>query len=166
VVAPTMLAHHFLKTLEENAPAYILNVSSLASFFPLPKKVVYGSTKSYLVSFSRSLNMEMKEKNVFVSTVCPGGMNTTPLLILQNKNQKGVARWSIMNPEEVAKVAIDGMFKKKKVIIPGFWNKLVILLDKLLPKWIKEMITKMAMKRAQPFYNPRIIPINPLKKAI
>jgi short-subunit dehydrogenase len=166
VVAPTLLTHYFLRTLEENTPAHILNVSSLAGFFSLPKKVVYGGTKSYLLSFSKSLRKELKEKNVFVSTICPGGMNTTPMLILQNKNQSCIGRWSIMNPEEVAKVAIGKMLDKKEVIIPGFWNRFVMLLDKLLPTRIKELLTERTMKRAKPIYNPSIIPINTLKKAI
>ena len=166
VVAPTLLTHCFLQKLERNSPSYILNVGSLASFFYLPKKGVYGGTKSYLVAFSKSLRRELKSKNVYVSTVCPGGMNTTPMLILQNKNMKGMGRWSVMNPEEVAKIAIDGMFRKKEVIIPGFWNRLFMFLDKLLPKWYKEILTDRSMKQAKPIANPITFSIQPLKPAI
>jgi len=42
VVAPTLLSHLFLEMLEENNPAFFLNVSSLAGFFFLHKKQVYG----------------------------------------------------------------------------------------------------------------------------
>jgi short-subunit dehydrogenase len=166
VIAPTLLTHCFLQTLEANSPSYILNVGSLASFFYLPKKGVYGGTKSYLVSFSKSLRRELKSKSVFVSTVCPGGMNTTPMLILQNKNMKGMGRWSVMNPEEVAKIAIDGMMAKKEVIIPGFWNRLFMFLDKLLPKWFKEILTDRSMKQSKTFSNPITFSIKPLKTAI
>jgi short-subunit dehydrogenase len=166
VVAPTLLTHFFLETLEKNSPSYILNVGSLASFFYLPKKGVYGGTKSYLVSFSKSLGRELKSKNIFVSTVCPGGMNTTPILILQNKNMKGMGRWSVMNPEAVAKIAIDGMMAKKEVIIPGFWNRLFMFLDKLLPKWFKEFLTERSMKQSKTFSSPVTFSIKPLKTAI
>jgi short-subunit dehydrogenase len=166
VVAPTLLTHFFLETLEKNSPSYILNVGSLASFFYLPKKGVYGGTKSYLVSFSKSLGRELRSKNIFVSTVCPGGMNTTPILILQNKNMKGMGRWSVMNPEAVAKIAIDGMMAKKEVIIPGFWNRLFMFLDKLLPKWFKEFLTERSMKQSKTFSSPVTFSIKPLKTAI
>lgn len=166
VVAPTLFTHFFLETLEKNSPSHILNVGSLASFFNLPKKGVYGGTKSYLVSFSKSLRRELKTKNVFVSTVCPGGMNTTPMLILQNKNMKGMGRWSVMDPEEVAKIAIDGMLAKKGVIIPGFWNSLFMLFDKLLPKWFKEILIERSMKQARAFKNPVTHSILPLKTAV
>jgi short-subunit dehydrogenase len=166
VVAPTFLTHFFLQTLEKNSPSYILNVGSLASFFYLPKKGVYGGTKSYLVSFSKSLRRELKSRKVYVSTVCPGGMNTTPMLILQNKNMKGMGRWSVMNPEEVARIAIDKMLAKKELIIPGFWNKLFMLMNALLPKWYKEMLTDKNMKQAKAIKNPIEVYMKPLKTAI
>jgi uncharacterized protein len=165
VIAPTLLTHSFLQTLEKNSPSYILNVGSLASFFCLPKKGVYGGTKSYLVSFSKSLRREFKSKNIFVSTVCPGGMNTTPMLILQNKNMKGMGRWSVMNPEEVARIAINEMLAKKDLIIPGFWNRLFMLLNKLLPTWYKEILTDKNMDRARAIKSPVEIYL-PLKPAI
>ena len=166
VMAPTILTHLFLGLLEQNSPSYILNVSSLASFFYLPKKQVYGGTKSYLVSFSKSLRRELKRKNVFVSTVCPGGMNTTPMLILQNRSLQGIGRWSIMNPEDVAGIAIEKMFKKRGLIIPGFWNRVFIVMDKLIPKWLKEILTDRQMNKSKVFTNPLTPVITTLKTAI
>jgi uncharacterized protein len=166
VVAPTLLTHLFLEILEESNPAYILNVSSLAGFFYLPKKQVYGGTKSYLFSFSKSLGQELKRKNVYVTTVCPGGMNTTPMLIRQHLSNTGISRWSVMDPGEVAVIAMDGLLKRKKLIIPGFWNKFFILLDKLIPEWIKEKITDSRMKKVKVFNNPIAPLITPLKRAI
>ena len=166
VVAPTLLTHLFLAMLEENTPSHILNVSSLAGFFYLPKKQVYGATKSFLLSFSKSLRRELKRKNVFVSTVCPGGMNTTPMLIIQNRCQKGISRWSVMNPEDVAKITIGKMLKGKELIVPGFWNRVFILLDKLIPKKIKDMIIDLQTRKIKPFKNPVTPFINPLKTAV
>jgi len=166
VVSPTILTHLFIQSLPQNSPAYILNVSSLASFFYLPKKQVYGGTKSYLVAFSRSLRRELKNKGISVSVICPGGMNTNAQIVFQNLKTHGLGRWSIMDPDVVAKIAIDGMFKKKEMIIPGFWNRMFMLFDKLLPKWYKEMLTERTMKEAKPIGNPLIVTINPLKTAI
>lgn len=166
VVSPTLLTHLFLQNHSKKLPAHILNVSSLASFFYLPKKQVYGGTKSYLVSFSRSLRRELKGKGISVSVICPGGMNTNPQTVFQNLQTHGLGRWSIMNPEEVAKIAIDGMLKKKEVIIPGFWNKVFMLLDKFLPKWYKEMLTDNSMKKTRAINNPTIFSLNSLRTAV
>ena len=87
-------------------------------------------------------------------------------MVFQNLNIHGLGRWSIMNPETVAKIAIDGMLNKKELIIPGFWNKMFMLFDNLLPKWYKEMLTDRSMKEAKTISNPLIFSINPLKTAI
>jgi short-subunit dehydrogenase len=166
VVSPTLLTHLFLQNLSQHTPAYILNVSSLASFFYLPKKQVYGGTKSYLVAFSRSLRRELKSRRISVSVICPGGMNTNAQMVFQNLNTHGLSRWSIMDPEAVAKIAINGMLKKKELIIPGFWNQVFMFFDKLLPKWYKEMLTDTSMKKVRTIYNPVIFSINPLKTAV
>jgi len=108
----------------------------------------------------------LKRKNVYVTTVCPGGMNTTPMLIRQHLSNTGVSRWSVMDPGEVATIAIDGLLKRKKFIIPGFWNNIFILLDKLIPEWIKEKITESRMKKTKVFHNPVTQLITPLKTAI
>jgi short-subunit dehydrogenase len=165
-VAPTLITHLFLEMLESYTPSYILNVSSLASFFYLPKKQVYGGTKSYLVSFSKSLRRELIQKNIYVSVVCPGGMNTNAALTVSNFNQKGFNRWCIMNPEEVARITIDKMLKKKEVIIPGKWNRFFIILDHFLPTFIKEWITQLVIKKTKVYKNPVTSLIPSLKTAV
>jgi short-subunit dehydrogenase len=138
VTAPTILISLLLKNLKANAPAGILNISSMAGFFALPKKQVYGGTKAYLTSFSKSLGKELKKDNVSVTTICPGGLNTTSRLCYQNRIVGWLTRESVLNPEDAAKIAIKGMFDKKGVIVPGFINKFLMLLDKLLPEFIKD----------------------------
>ena len=108
VLATTLLTRLFLKTLQLNSHSYILNVGSMASFFYLPKKQVYGATKSFIYFFSKSLRKELRKNNVHVSVLCPGGMNTNLALTLMNKTGNRLSRLSVMNPEEVVPVAIDG----------------------------------------------------------
>ncbi len=141
VSAPTLLIKLLLKNLKTNTPAGILNVGSMASFFALPKKQVYGGTKAYLLSFSKSLRKELKKDNISVTTVCPGGLNTTTRLCYQNRLCSWITRKSILNPEEAAKISIDGMLKGERIIIPGFVNKCFMLLDKILPEFIKDKLT-------------------------
>ncbi|HEX7845300.1 MAG TPA: SDR family NAD(P)-dependent oxidoreductase [Chitinophagaceae bacterium] len=151
VTAPTLLTHLLLENLQQNNPSHILNVSSLASFFYLPAKQVYGATKSYLVSFSKSLGCELKQKNISVSAICPGGMNTTLAQVIQNRSLKGISRWSVMDPEDVAKVAIDNMLHKKQLIVPGFWNRLFLLMNRILPQFLKDGLIQLQTKRQRAF---------------
>ena len=147
VLAPTLLTKLLLGNLKKSSPSAILNISSMAAFFPLQKKQVYCGTKSYLLSFSKSLKKELIKDNISVTVICPGGLNTTMRLCYQHRIVGWITREAVLNPEEAAKIAIDGMLHKKMVIVPGFVNKCFMFLDKLLPEFIKDMLTNKEIKK-------------------
>lgn len=147
VTAPTLLISLLLKNLKTNAPAGILNISSMAGFFALPKKQVYCGTKSYLTSFSKSLGKELKKDNISVTTICPGGLNTTSRLCYQNRIVGWLTRESVLNPEDAAKIAINAMLTKQRITVPGFVNKCLMVLDKLLPEFIKDYLTNRELNK-------------------
>lgn len=149
-LASTILTSLFLDILKKNAPSHILNVGSLCSYFYLAKKQVYGATKSFIYFFSKSLRRELKNDNINVSVICPGPMNTNPSVIMVTKSSNWIARQSAMYPEDVAKIAIDGLLKKKEEIIPGRINKSFLLLNKILPAFIKRMLTNNEMNKLCP----------------
>lgn len=155
VTAPTVLTRLFLDDLKRTAPSYILNVSSLACFFALPTKQVYSGTKAYLLQFSRSLQRELKEDNIAVSVVCPGGMDTRWQLMIKHRlDPSWLMRQSILHPARVSAIAIDGMLKKKGLIIPGAWNKCFLFWNQIFPKWFKNYLTRHQMKRLKPILTP------------
>lgn len=147
VTTPTLLIRLLLPNLKLSAPAYILNISSMASFFTLQKKQVYGATKAYLTSFSKSLGKELKRNNISVTAICPGGLNTTTRICYQNRIMGWISRESVLNPEAAAIIAINAMIKKDKVVIPGFINKCLMILDKLLPEFIKDKLANREIKK-------------------
>ena len=67
-----------LPLLEKNAPSYILNVSSLAGFAPIPSKNMYSATKAAVIYFSYGLRFQLKKKNISVSCLVPGPVFTKP----------------------------------------------------------------------------------------
>jgi uncharacterized protein len=166
VMAPTILSRLFLNDLKQTAPAYILNISSLAGFFNLPKKQVYGATKSYLVAFSKSLRCELKENNISVSVVCPAGMNTNVQVSLLNRTGNWLTRISITNPEDIAPMVINNMLKGKEMIIPGFVTHLFLLFDKFLPAIIKKRMISKGIQKLKPskpsFISPPTVHPSPM----
>ena len=147
IMATTLLTHLFLEMLRSNGPSYILNVGSLCSYFFLAKKQVYGATKSFIYFFSKSLRKEVKNDGITVSVICPGSMNTNTSVTMLLKTSGWLSRLSVLNPDEVAPIAINGLLKGKEVIIPGQVNKMFLLADKFLPEFIKKMITGRQMKK-------------------
>jgi len=74
--ALTRLTHALLPALRTFEDAAILNVSSSASFVPVPQLAVYAATKSYVTSFSEALRAELRGTGVTVTVLCPGPVDT------------------------------------------------------------------------------------------
>ena len=54
----------------------ILMFASAASFLPQPDFAVYAATKAFVLSYSRALNEELKDRDIAVTAVCPGPVRT------------------------------------------------------------------------------------------
>ncbi|MFH4967749.1 SDR family NAD(P)-dependent oxidoreductase [Gaetbulibacter sp. M240] len=150
VTTPTLLIRLLLDNLKQSERAGILNISSMASFFTLPKKQVYGATKSYITAFSKTLNKELRQHNISVTTICPGGLNTTTRLCYQNRLVSWVTRQTVLNPEEAANIAINAMLQHKTLLVPGFVNQCLMFLNKILPEFIKDRLTNRELDKFPP----------------
>jgi len=110
----------------------VLNVGSVVSFFPRPSNTTYAASKAFIRSFTDSLNRKYKDHGILVSCLYPGLTFTNFF-----EDPDSLRKHTILGqePEHVAKVAIKGLNKNKRVIIPGLKNKLVIFLGKFLYKY-------------------------------
>ncbi|HEV7332598.1 MAG TPA: SDR family NAD(P)-dependent oxidoreductase [Flavisolibacter sp.] len=165
VIAPTILSRLLVADLRRHAPAHILNISSIAGFFALPNKQVYSATKAYLFRFSKSLRTELKRDNIHVSVLCPGGMDTRWELLMEHRmHANWLCRQSIMHPAKVAAIALDSMLQNKAVIVPGVWNKVFLLWNRIFPGWLKHHLTRYQMRKLKPILTP--VPNEPLMTKI
>lgn len=76
ITALTHLTHLLVPAMLRAGRAAILNVSSVAGFFPIPQMAVYAATKAYVTSFSEALRMELRPKGISVTALCPGPVPT------------------------------------------------------------------------------------------
>ncbi len=118
----------------KNERMYILNVSSMAGFFPIPMKAVYSSSKRYLIEVTRVLNYELKSEGVNVSVVCPAGMPTKDIIKRKIESQGFFGRLTTMDTEVVVKRSIDKMIKGKVVYVPGVLNSTLLRLSCVIPR--------------------------------
>ena len=77
-------------------------------------------------------------------------MNTNISVIQLNNSTGWLARNAVLNPEQVAPIAIEGLLKQKEVIIPGFVNKLFLFMNRILPSAIKKMMICRQMNSLKP----------------
>ena len=135
-----LLTKLFLPEIQQQKKGYILNLGSLASFYPIPFKIVYAGSKTFIYSFSRALRSELTNTSVKVSVLCPGPIITSPEVIERIKQGGFWARVTSMRSQKMANIAINALFKGKAVIIPGALNKIFIMVDKFIPGQIKQQI--------------------------
>ncbi len=76
ITALTHLTHLLVPRMIRGGRAAVLNVSSVAGFFPLPNMAVYSATKAYVTSFSEAIGMELRPHGVTVTALCPGPVPT------------------------------------------------------------------------------------------
>ena len=130
----------FVEMLKKHSNAYIVNIASAAAYQSIPGLNIYAATKSFVLSFSRGLNYELRNTSVSVSVACPGATDTNFANRANATSEKAqkLAKQFNMQPSEVAKIIVAGMFAKKIEIVVGFVNKLGVFLAWILPKRLLE----------------------------
>jgi short-subunit dehydrogenase len=134
------LTHQLLPVLQQNKQAYILNVASTTAYQAMPALSTYGASKTFVLSFTRALAYELKDTPVSVSCLSPGATETSFIERAGMDDFKEFAAKFSMQPDEVARIALKGMFNKKVEIVPGFLNRLGVLGATLLNKRFIERI--------------------------
>ncbi len=116
------------------AGGHIIELDSLSSFQPVPYIGVYGATKAFVLSYSRSLARELRPRSIKVCAVCPGWVRTEFFDRAKTKNEKAVTYYNhIWESEDVVRTALRDAYKGKDVSIHGFSIKAQVLATKLLP---------------------------------
>lgn len=115
--------------------ARILNIASQASFQPLPYMNIYSATKAFVRSYSRALNVELRERGITVTAVCPGWMDT-PFF---DRGVIGAAKaptrfLGMTTPDRVAAKALRDADRGRDISVCSLYVKFCHLAAKLLPQ--------------------------------
>lgn len=123
MVLPHMAAH-----------GIIVNFASVAAFLPQPEFSVYAATKSYVLSFSRALNVECKKRDISVTAVCPGPVKTEFFDIAE---ETGATPWYkkyfYVDSKKVVHKAFEDAISRKEISVYSLPMKLFLVLSKILP---------------------------------
>ncbi len=128
-----------------NKGAHIIQLDSLSSFQPVPYIGVYGATKAFVLSYSRSLDRELRGRGIRVCAVCPGWVRTEFFDRAKTKNEKAVTYYNkVWESADVVKTALRDAYRGKDVSIHGFSVRAQVFATKLLPHslvmniWLKQ----------------------------
>lgn len=140
VRAVTQLSSWFALRRSATGKGWILNMSSMSCWMPMPGIALYSSTKAFIRVFSRSLHYEMKDYGVGVTVACPGGIATDLFGLPDNLKKLAVSIHALDTPERFAKKAINKMLRKKRQYINGWLNRFSIFFVGITPTPVRMLV--------------------------
>lgn len=115
--------------------ANIINVASSAAFAPQPSFAVYAATKSYVLSLSTALNRELMSRNICVTAVCPGPVDTEFFDIAEkHHNVKLYKKMLRSKASKVVETALLDAYHSYHISVHGFTMKLFRFVCKIVPR--------------------------------
>ncbi len=112
----------------------IIQFASAAAFVPQVDFSVYAATKAYVLSFSRSLNEELKKDKISVTAVCPGPVDTEFFKIAEKGNSGFAFKKGFMvNAQDVVFKALLDSYKRRAVSVYSFYMQAFRVLCKVIP---------------------------------
>ncbi|MBE7083105.1 MAG: SDR family NAD(P)-dependent oxidoreductase [Clostridiales bacterium] len=130
--ATICLTHALLSRREEKAE--LITVSSMSGTTPMPYFALYSATKDMLINFSKSLHYELKKEGVKVTVIAPGGVPTRQDIIEDIKGQGLWGKLASKSPIFVAEKSLKAVKRNKLMYIPGYLNRFLYRLIKILPQ--------------------------------
>lgn len=142
VRALTMLTYFLAPELKSHNRSYLLNISSFGCYTPTAYKSIYLATKSYIYYFTRALESELKGSSLRTCVMVPSGVLTNTMVLDRIERNGWFAKKTALTAEEVALSGVKGMFKGRKVIIPGTFTNIFFVLGLFVPEGIVLWMTR------------------------
>lgn len=87
---------------------HLVALSSIASFRGLPRMLGYCASKSGLNALMEGMRVEVGDKGIFTTTICPGWVRTAMTAEFAHKIP------NMLEPDEAARIIIDAILRKKR----------------------------------------------------
>lgn len=140
VVTPSLLARRFGRKMRDRRTGHLLFVSSISAWNDFPGIALYGASKKYLKGFATALRSELKPWGVNVTVVAPGatatGLYDPKVVDVERAKRVGV----MTGPEPVAHAALEAMFARKALVVPGVMSRLFAWGMALAPRWLIDLV--------------------------
>ena len=131
--------------------SHILQLDSLSAFQPVPYLATYGATKSFVLSYSRAINQELKKDGIRVMAMNPGWVKTEFFNHACQTNDNEVQYFNhLYEAKDVVATGLKDLYKTKKdYSVHGFRIKCQVLLVKVMPHWFVMRVWLHQQKRAK-----------------
>ena len=127
------LTRRFLPGMIARGQGGVLNVASVEGFMPVPYQATYAAAKAFVLSFTRALAYETTGTKVRVSAFAPGAVSTTMHAKAGAEYSRYVQLFPVMDTEIAARIGYRKFMRGKKVIVPGWFNRLSVFAQRFTP---------------------------------
>lgn len=135
VVALTTLTRLLLPEMLARRSGRILNVASIAGYFPGPLTATYNASKAYVISFTEALANELKGTGVTATALCPGPTRTG-FEVRAGLSTTQAFRGPVMDAKAVAEEGYRAMMRGVTIAVPGVENRLRMWPVRFVPRWL------------------------------
>ncbi len=130
--ALTNLTHRMIPYMKKGSR--IIQLASSAAFLPQPDFAVYAATKSYVLSFSRALGKELKDRGIYVTSVCPGPVRTAFFDIAEKTGTTlFIKKYTYVSPERVVALALKDSYRRRSMSVCSLPIRAFRMLAKTVP---------------------------------
>lgn len=149
IITLVQLCNLFGNDMKQRNYGKIMNVGSIASFFPGPLMATYYATKSFVLSFSEALSKELEKTNVTVTVLCPG-TTATQFFDSANATNDKTNLLKKMRPASANSVAQYGykkMMRGKVIAIHGIKNRMAIFFNRFISRKLSRKLVYNIQKK-------------------
>lgn len=153
------LTHAALKPMLSATEGTIINVASLAGFFPYPNHTMYSATKAFMINFSESLGIRYRQEGLKIMALCPG-MTITDFHTRMGLDAKKVypkrGFRKALTPEDVVSEAVRCLEKDRYVCVPGCNNRFLRqganwvprkIVYKVMSNWVQKHLNDPGLRK-------------------
>jgi len=111
--APFILCREALPLLRKSEAGYIINIASVVGVKGYPLQSAYTASKHALRGMTISLAEELRDSNIRVHLLCPGGVDTE----LVQRVRPDINKKDLMQPDEIAELVLYLVTHKGNAVI-------------------------------------------------
>jgi short-subunit dehydrogenase len=150
--APVRLIYAALPGMIACKFGQVINVSSISGFAPMLGNVMYSATKSFLIVFSRALQMEVRRHGVHIQALCPGFFHSEFHEVMQVDKSR-IPRALFMPADDVARGSLAALNRNPVVYVPGLFYKMIVFFARLprLGDWAIDWVSRRTARQRKDF---------------
>jgi short-subunit dehydrogenase len=133
ITALVALSHRYLAGMRKRRSGAIINVSSAASFQPVPFMATYAATKAFVTSFSEAIAEENRPFGIQVLALCPGSTSTN--FFEASKIERALQLKGQETADDVVDTALAALNGRRTKVVSGWTNFLVATATNLVPNF-------------------------------